>query len=64
MTEPTQRNIPALPPLPTTDLAPIANLAVELAAKPSSELLAKVSWDGPQLDPQTLAARAMLAWLR
>lgn len=49
------------PPIP----APvIANLEPRLAAAPSAQLLSKVPWDGPRLDPDALPARTMLAWLR
>jgi hypothetical protein len=42
----------------------IANLEPRLAAASAAQLLAKVPWDGPRLDPNALGARAMLAWLR
>ncbi len=64
MTEPTQPNIPVLPPPPAVGLAVIRNLEAKLAAAPSAQLLAKVPWDGPRLDPDILGTRAMLAWLR
>lgn len=42
----------------------IRNLEERFAAAPGAQLLSRVPWDGPRLDPQVLEARAMLAWLR
>jgi hypothetical protein len=44
--------------------AAVRNLEPRLAAANARALLAKIPWDGPRLDPTTLPARAMLAWLR
>ena len=43
---------------------PLRNLEPRLAVASARQLLAKIPWDGPRLDPDALAARAMLAWLR
>jgi hypothetical protein len=42
----------------------VSNLEPRLAAANARQLLGRLPWDGPRLDPTTLAARAMLAWLR
>ena len=49
------------PPLPTPV---IANLDPKLATATSAQLLTKVPWDGPRLDPDVVTTRTMLAWLR
>jgi hypothetical protein len=55
-----ERLPPAVPRPPPV----IGNLEPRLAAAPCGQLLAKVPWDGPRLDPDALSSRAMLAWLR
>jgi hypothetical protein len=55
-----ERRPPALPP----PRAVIVNLEPELAAARSSQLLTKVPWDGPRLDPDVLGTKVMLDWLR
>jgi hypothetical protein len=54
------RRPPALPP----PLVVIVNLEPELLAARSAQLLSKVPWDGPRLDPDVLVTKVMLDWLR
>lgn len=55
---------PPAPPVPAASPPAVVNLDPRWAAGPSAQLLSRVPWDGPALDPSVLAARAMLAWLR
>ena len=47
-----------------TSSSPLRNLEPRLAVASARQLLARIPWEGPRLDPATVAARAMLAWLR
>ena len=64
-------DLPPLPPLASspTPLRPatvvlVRNLEARLAAAPCGQLLKKLPWDGPRLEPNALTARTMLAWVR
>jgi hypothetical protein len=52
------------PPALPRPFVVIVNLDPKLAAAPSSQLLTKVPWDGPRLDPDVLQTKVMLRWLR
>ncbi len=43
---------------------PLRNLDPRLAAERARQLLVRIPWDGPRLDPKVLTARVMLGWLR
>ena len=44
--------------------SPVRNLEPRLAAERARQLLARIPWDGPRLDPDTLPAPVLLGWLR
>lgn len=42
----------------------VRNLDPRLVTNSAAQILSKVPWEGPRLDPSKFDARSMLAWLR
>ena len=62
MSDPRHSRMPPVPPLPKQVV--VLNLEPRLAAAPSATLLRQIPWAGPRVDPATMRARDVLAWLR